>query len=483
MNIELQTNMKKKILLPFLIILFVSAQAQSLKSYEFKIKIKGIADTTLMLGHHYGSTQYVIDTVPVNDKGEAVFKGYDTLLGGIYLVVAPSLKNKYFEMIVSGFESSFTMETDTADFIGKMKVTGSAENKLFYEDLNFIAAKKIEMSNLKGKLDAAGNETATGLAIKEEMKLLNANVETERLKLIEDNTGLFYAKFLKAAMDIKAPEAPMNPDGTKDSTFAFRYIKLHYFDNLDFKDERLLRTNLVDAKVKKYLNDYISKTPDSIEVAVDFIVSKAAINKKTFQFITVMLLNEYATSKIMGFDAVYVYIVDKYYSSGKAFWLDDVGLYRIQAQAERVRPTLIGKPAQPLILQDTAGVDIPLYSLSSRFTIVLFWSPDCGHCKKEIPKVEALYPELKTLGAEVYAVYSEEEIDKWEKWISEHNYGWINVCDLHEKESYQVKYNITQTPMLYVLDSNKKIIGKKINIEQVPDLLKHQIEVERVAEN
>lgn len=470
--------MNKRILLALLILISSNIYAQKLASYEFKIKINGIADTTLMLGHHYGSSQYVIDTVPVNHLGEATFKGNDSLPGGIYLVVAPSLKNRYFEMIVSGNESSFTMETDTSDFVGKMKVTGSAENQLFYKDLQFIAAKKNEMAELKIKLEFAGDTGVIAEKIKEEMKLLNENVEQERAKLISENQGLFYGKFLNSISEIKIPEAPLNPDGTKDSTFAIKYVRAHYFDNIDFDDERLLRTNMLEARVKKYFNDYITKIPDSIEIAVDYVLGKAAINKKTFQFITVMLLNDYATSKIMGFDAVYVYIVDKYYSSGRAFWLDDVGLYRIQAQTERVRPTLLGKQAQPLILQDSSGFDIPLYSVNNRFVIVIFWSPDCGHCKKEMPKVEQLYPELKSLGAEVYAVYSEEEIHKWKDWLKLHPYGWINVCNANDKETFQVKYNVTQTPMIYVLDKNKKIIGKKINIEQVPDLLLHQIQLE-----
>jgi thiol-disulfide isomerase/thioredoxin len=470
--------MKKLFLLPLLLLVSYIVSAQTLKNYEFKIIIHGVADTTLMLGHHYGGAQYVIDTVPVNSNGEAIFKSNDTLPGGIYLVVAPSLKNKYFEMIVSGFESTFTLETDTLDFVKHMKVTGSPENKLFYEDLNYISTKKEAMNALKVKMDAAGETTEAGKAIKEEMKVLNTEVETYRQEMIKTHPELFYSKFLKAVIDIKIPEAPINPDGTKDSTFALKYVKQHYFDNVDFNDERLLRTNMYDTKIKKYIKDYVTKLPDSLMVAVDYIIGKASVNNKTFQYVTVMLLNEYATSKIMGFDAVYVHIVDKFYSGGKAFWLDDVGLYRIQAQADKVRPTLLGKKGQPLVLQDTAGHDIPLYSIDKRFTVVIFWSPDCGHCKKEMPKVEALYPELKALGAEVYAVYSEEEFDKWEKWLKEHNYPWVNVANINGKEMYNVKYNVDVTPLIFLLDKNKVIFGKKINIDQVSAIIKDRIKYE-----
>lgn len=464
----------------FLPILFLSfyLPAQILTTYEFKVKINGVADTTLFLAHHYGAQQYVIDTVRINGNGEAVFAGNDTLPGGIYLCVAPSLKNKYFEFIVSGKEQKFLMETDTVDFVKNMKVTGSQENKIFYEDLNFINNKKNEITKLKNDLQTAGENTEEGIRIKDEMKTVNKQVEEERAKIIAENPNLFYASFLKCITDIKIPESPLNPDGTKDSTFPIRYVRTHYFDNINFNDERLLRTNMYDNRIKKYLKDYIQKTPDSINIAVDFILNKTKVNKYTFQFVTVMLLNEYANSKIMGFDAVYVYIVDKYYSTGQAFWLDDVGLYRIQAQADKIRPTLIGKQAPPLILQDTENQDIALYSINKKFTVIVFWSPDCGHCKKDMPKFEKLYPELSPLGVEFYAVYSEEENDKWKKWLKEHPYPWINVANLKMKEAFQVKYNVDQTPMIFILDKNKKIIGKKIGVDQIKEIIMHQIDME-----
>jgi len=471
--------MKPNLLLLSIIFITISLNSQVLTTYEFKVKINGISDTTLLLAHHYGAQQYVIDTVKINSNSEAVFAGTDTLPGGIYLCVAPSLKNKYFEFIVSGEEQKFQMETDTSDFTKNMKVTGSKENKIFYEDLNFINSKKNEITLLKNKLQSVVETSEEGKQIKEEMKTVNKQVEEERSRIISENPELFYASFLKCVTDIKIPDAPLNPDGTKDSTFAIRYVRNHYFDNINFADERLLRTNMYDMRVKKYLKDYVQKTPDSINVAIDFILSKTKVNKYTFQFITVMLLNEYANSKIMGFDAVYVYMVDKYYSTGQAFWLDDVGLYRIQAQADKIKPVLIGKQAPPLLLQDTLNNDIPLYSIDKKFTVILFWSPDCGHCKKDMPKFEKLYPELSPMGVEFYAVYSEEEIDKWKKWLSEHPYPWINVANIKLKEAYQVKYNVDQTPMIFILDKNKKIIGKKIGVDQVKEIILHQIEMEK----
>ena len=78
------------------------------------------------------------------------------------------------------------------------------------------------------------------------------------------------------------------------------------------------------------------------------------------------------------------------------------------------------------MLQDSAGIDIPLYSIDSKYTVVVLgcrlWS-----LQKEMPKLVETYPKIKELGAEVYAVYTEEEWDKWKDWLDEKHYNWINV--------------------------------------------------------
>lgn len=451
-------------------------------AYSYTIRIGGIHDTTLMLGHHYGDKQYVIDTVPVNHDGVAVFRGTKPLPGGIYLAVMPSLNNKYFEFIVSGDEPEFTLQTDTSDFAAHMEVKGSMENTVFYKDLNFISAERTQMNALQDAMKNAGNDSLKIRSLRAGMDSINDAVHAERDALTKKYPGLFYTKFLKAVEDIKVPEAPLNTDGTKDSLFAYHYIRQHFFDNIDFSDIRMLRTNLLTTKIDKYLNDYVPKwSVDSIDAGVDFIINKSRANKDIFQFVTVYLLNLYAGSKIMGMDAVYVHIVDTYYKTGQAFWLDDTETYRIINQADRIRPTLIGKQAPPIMLQDSSGKDIPLYSLNSKFIVLLFWDVDCGHCKREMPKIQRVYPEIHALGAEIYAVYTQEEFDKWKKWIRDSSYQWIDVANINKNSDYQYRYDVDQTPLIFVLDPDRKIIAKKVGADQLEGIIEHYNESEEMS--
>jgi thiol-disulfide isomerase/thioredoxin len=462
--------MIKKILFLFFACLITIGGIHAQSGYSYSITIAGMEDTVLYFGHHYGNKQYVIDTVQTDENGTAIISGSDSLPGGIYLVVMPKLGNKYFEII--GGEKSFSLTTTTDDFTNKMQVEGSLENKLMYDDLRFINPRREEISKLKEQLGKIEADSKQAEKITADIETINQEVLTWRNDLLANYPNAFYIKVLKAAQDIDLPDAPLKEDGTPDKAFLLHYVKQHFFDNIDFQDERLLRTNLLGKRIDQYMNSYVPKTADSINVAIDFIVEKTRGNNEVFQYVVVTFLNQYATSDIMGMDAVFVHVVDKYYKTGEAFWLDDAGLFRITSKADNIRPTLLGKLAPPIMLQDTANIDIPLYSLTSPYTVIVFWDVDCGHCKKEMPKLVAAYPGLKELGAEVYAVYAEEEWDKWKDWLNEQKYPWVNVGNMKKRSNFQVQYNIDQTPMIFVIDSNKKIIAKKLGAEQLVDFLK-----------
>ena len=97
--------------------------------YNIKVKIAGIKNAKCFLANYYGDKQYLKDSVISDAQGVLTFSGKDSLPGGIYLVVTPN-KN-YFEIIITKNDQNFSIETDTSDFVGKMKIKGSEENQRF----------------------------------------------------------------------------------------------------------------------------------------------------------------------------------------------------------------------------------------------------------------------------------------------------------------------------------------------------------------
>ncbi len=114
--------------------LFLASTALAQEGYQIKFKVQGWQDTTAYLGHYYGESTYLKDTARVNSKGEFVFDGKKSLPRGVYFLVLN--KAKIFEMVI-GTTQRFSLETRSDDYIKGMKVTGDADNKLFFEQMLF----------------------------------------------------------------------------------------------------------------------------------------------------------------------------------------------------------------------------------------------------------------------------------------------------------------------------------------------------------
>jgi len=451
------------LLLPFSIVAQKTA-------YTIKCKVAGLKDTTVYLANYYGDKQYIQDTVKVDSQGRFTFSGKESKPGGIYLVVLPG--KKYFEFIFT--EPNFSLETDTLDYVKNMKVKGSVENQLFFDYLKFIGDKQKETEPYRKTYERLKdkNEKKDSLAlVKEKLSSIDKEVKDYKVKFMQDHPEAFLTKIFKTSQDPEIPEAPKLADGKTDSTFAFKYYKKHYMDNVDFSDERLLRTPLLHNKIETYIKKLTVQIPDSINESADYLVEKARANKEVFKYVVHYITNTYETSAIMGMDAVFVHMAEKYYTKDQAFWIDSVQQYKISVRAKTLKPLLLGKKAPALNLEDQNGQPKSLYDVKAKYTILLFWDPDCGHCKKAMPKLQELYNRVKDKGVEVYAVCTEVEEEKWKKYIEENKLNWINVADLKLRSHFRANYDITSTPQIYLLDDKKIIRAKKLEVEQLGEFL------------
>jgi thiol-disulfide isomerase/thioredoxin len=79
-------------------------------------------------------------------------------------------------------------------------------------------------------------------------------------------------------------------------------------------------------------------------------------------------------------------------------------------------------------MEDINGVWHQLKYIKAEYIIIAFWEPDCGHCKKEIPKLHEYYKTVRDSGVVVMAVYTQHDKDEWKKFVEEKQLDdWINV--------------------------------------------------------
>jgi len=129
--------------------------------------------------------------------------------------------------------------------------------------------------------------------------------------------------------------------------------------------------------------------------------------------------------------------------------------------------------AKDLVMNSYSGKFVSLHDVEKDFTILYFWEPDCGHCKEATPRLKEYYEKAGSQGVEVFAVCTTDNKEEWSKYIEENGLKWINGWDPDRKSYFDFYYNVQSTPMIYILDRNKKIIAKKLAIDDIPAFIEN----------
>ena len=464
---------------------------------KLKFKVNGYKDTTIHLVKYFGKNLFYADTAEIKN-GFVEFDG-SKQQPGIFAVFFPD--QKYFEFIYN--KEEVQMETIYPDFVGTIKVKKSEENRVFMDYIQFIGPKKTTANKLSEERSKLAPTDAKSIELGNQIEAINQEVIAFQNNLVDVNKNLLVSKIVKMSMDVFIPEAPKNDKGIiTDSNFRFNYFKAHYWDNIDLTDDRLVNTPVFHSKLEFYFGkNMLIQHWDSILSQAYAFCDRLNPTSKTFEYSVSWITSNFGKSKIMGMDKVYTLMADRYYCSknaaGKspAFWMKEDKLADLCEKIPVQKSLVMGAKPPNLILRDSSDVKWQdFYSLKSEYTILYFWDPECGHCKKTTPKLERLYKEkFKARNIEIFSVGKAvgEDFGKWKKFIRDNNLTYINVAVTDplfkaamedarqfvpkyttiESLNYQTTYDIFSTPRVFVLDKDKKIIAKSISISQLEDLM------------
>lgn len=464
---------------------------------KLKFKVANQKDTTVFLVKYFGQKLYYADTAEL--KGGYVEFDGKKQQPGILGVLFPG--QKFFEFVYNNEEVQ--IETAAPDYVGSMKIKKSEENKIFLEYIQFIGPKKSQSQQLFEQRSKLKTDDPQYKILTTQIDGLNKEVTDFQTNLIASHKGMLVAKIVQMSMDIVIPEPPVDANGKViDSNFRFNYYRTHYWDNIDLTDDRLVNTPIFHNKLDYFFSkNMMVQHWDTILYHSFKFCDGLNPKSKTFEYCVSWITSTYGKSKIMGMDKVYILMADRYYctknAEGKspAFWMTEEKLKELCEKIPVQRNLVMGVEPPNIILRDTTDTKwIGFKNLKSEYTILYFWDPECGHCKKTTPKLETLYQQkFKDRNIEIFAVgkATGEDFEKWKKFIRDNKLTFINVgvtdplfkaamedarqfvpkYTTLESLNYQTTYDIFSTPRVFVLDKDKKIIAKSISISQLEDLM------------
>jgi thiol-disulfide isomerase/thioredoxin len=451
--------------------------------HNIEITLKPYKNTKVYLGTNYGQNRVLADSAILNEASVGYFKGKEKLTPGIYFIVSPKY-SILFEFLVDEGQQ-FKIIADTLSLVD-YKIIGSKDNDIFSsysKSMNQLGAQR-------NQLEQAYNSAATAsdsLKYLEALKKMDTSFKQERQKIITTAPNSMMRFFLDV---LQRPELPAIPiiNGIADSTYPFYYVKNHYWDNVVFNDNRLLRTPFFEAKLDEYFKNYVSREPDSIIEEVQYMLTVAKTGKEIYPFLLFKFTNKYISPEFMGQDKVFLHLFQNFFSKGDTVLLNNDSKKAITERAYSIMANLIGNPAPPLNLNTMDNKLFSLYNSPATYTFIAFWDPTCGHCKEEMPRVDSFYTKnWKQLGVQVIGVNTNvKELASWKQFITEEHFdaGWMHVYQTEAALNAEVNagkattirqlYDVFKTPTFYLLDKDKKIIAKNLTVDQFHDFLQAQ---------
>jgi thiol-disulfide isomerase/thioredoxin len=500
---------KLSFLISSLLLLTTAAKAQS--GYDIKINFKGCKDTMVYLVKYTFDQQFIADTCKKVKNGMIQFKGKTDLDKGVYVLVSEG-KSTYFDFFINETQK-FSVTTDMADMVNTLKSVGNKENEQFFSYIKYITNKNIEFNKFREESKTKSKEDSAKF-IGEKLKNLDSDVKKFDADFMLKNKGTYLYDVMNLKTEKEATDIPKASNGRPDSIYQYYYYKNHYFDGINFKDDRIVRTPFFDDRIKKYFETVILQHPDTIIKEMDKVLAQCVENSLVYNLVLGYFTYSSEQSKIMGFDKIFVHLADRYVLPGKAKGVySDETTSKIKERVDIMRNLLLDAKVSDLFMIDSIygkqvlkmGFDTSktskgitdlyyknidkltpmfksLYEVKAKYTVLIFWAADCGHCQKEVPKLHENLKSLKgKIDVKVYAVQTKEELfDSWKKFQVENKLtDFINVFDPIHLNNLKERFDIYSTPVIYILDKDKRIKAKRLDAEQVVSMLKTLENIEK----
>lgn len=215
----------------------------------------------------------------------------------------------------------------------------------------------------------------------------------------------------------------------------------HFWDGIEAFDGPTDENPVLAAQLDFYFDMMVAPLPDSITLEIDRLVERTENNTDLRDFILWHLLEKYRHPEYMSQDQVFVWLYDHYFSQLEIKDLNETNLSLIREKAERLRRLALSNTAPDFKLNDS----IVLQSVESEYTVLFFYDHDCDLCRLErqnLDSVVAQNPAITVLAID------------------------MNTDDVRVDALYDL-YDIETTPLIYVLDRDKRIIAKKIRAKQI----------------
>lgn len=370
-------------------------------------------------------------------------------------------KNKWIDFVNDG--KNVSIYTDIKSVLDSLKIIESESNKLFYSFLRLNKLYKTKNELLNFIISRFPKDDPYYHSSRQRLnELQNEYLEFVNITSQKEPES-FVARYIRYS---QLPIIDINSPVEKQTDF----LKSNALDHINFNDASLINSDLFTNKTIEYLSYYGNPqyTKELLEKefmkAVDTLLNKAKVSQLVYLHMTEYMIDGF---KRFGFDQVLDYIVENYVIKDD-LCLDEKTEGLIKRRIDQARILKVGSTVPEITLPDINDRQIKLSKINAGKILIVFYASWCPHCKELLPQLNSMVKNQTEKKIEVFAISLDTKREDWLNFISANCQSLINVSDLKGWDSIAAAdYFIYATPSMFLIDNDRKIIGKPVTFDEL----------------
>lgn len=208
---------------------------------------------------------------------------------------------------------------------------------------------------------------------------------------------------------------------------------------------------------------------------MDFLISQCQ-DSITRQYVAQQIYSHYVEGPVMGEEAVAIHIYDKWFADGTVKMQNETDAINAAIFVDFNRLSMIGMDAPSIKMRKACGgrKTIPVEGHTS---VLFFYDTDCSKCKAEVILLPSVMEETD-FKLDFYAIYTGTDRKSWREWRKEKfnfhnpNVKVTHLWDPQRQSDFQRQYGILMTPKIFVVEPQKTIIGRRLELDSLAKILK-----------
>lgn len=220
-----------------------------------------------------------------------------------------------------------------------------------------------------------------------------------------------------------------------------------------------------------FLNSYITILPINNEnylKGVDKILEGQNCNSNNYFFYISWIFKNIEFYEKKNLSKTYDNTFNKYLNDTVCINRNPTLYQRVLDQRSKFEKTPIGSIFPDF---EVIGLDGKISKISDFYkgkaSFILFYDPDCEHCKTEVPKIATYFKELETKtgrSIQKIAFFNGFDISKWKSFTEENGLkNWINIKNTDNSKDYKSDLGVYANPSYILLDKNGAIVTNQNN--------------------